>query len=327
MKHYFVIACALLFVASLLLFSFSSPSASHADSSEIFVSTPYIPEKVDFAGEKVPLNLFDVRESFEREIIVNSNLHSATLQNMKRVSRYFPAIETILKANGVPDDFKYLALIESDFRNQISPRGATGFWQFMKGAASDYNLEVNDEVDERYHVEKSTEAACAYLKKAYNIFGNWTMAAASYNMGMRGLGNQIKRQKCDYYYDMLLSEETMRYIFRIVAVKTILNNPEKYGYSVSKEEKYLPIPYTEVSVKGAVESWADFAFEHGTNYKMLKLLNPWLRDAKLANPKQKTYIIKIPEQGFRGDTSHRIQNMKADAIEESSRDEKIDISE
>ncbi|MDR1584888.1 MAG: lytic transglycosylase domain-containing protein [Prevotellaceae bacterium] len=298
MKHLPVILSALLFAAALLFFSFSLPE-QRANSLQNTVSAPYIPMKVEFAGEALPLQFFDVRESFEREIIVYGNLHSAILQNLKRITRYFPVIEPVLKANGVPDDFKYLALIESDLRNQISPRGATGFWQFMKSAADDYNLEINDEVDERYHLEKSTEAACSYLKRAYSIFGSWTMAAASYNMGIKGLSDQIKRQKCDYYYDLLLSEETMRYVFRIAAVKTILNDAERYGFSVADNEKYAPLSYTEVVVETSVESWADFAFEHGSNYKMLKYFNPWLRDAKLMNKKQKAYIIKIPAQGFR----------------------------
>ena len=294
MRYLSAILSLLLFIGCILFFS--SSSSVELSLKENSVSAPYIPEKVDFAGEPVPLQFFDVRESFEREMIVNVNFHSNTLQYLKRVTRFFPVIEPILKTNGIPDDFKYLALIESDFMNKVSPAGATGFWQFMKSAATEYGLEMNDEIDERYHLEKATVAACNYLNDSYKIFGSWTMAAASYNMGKNGLSTQIERQKCNYYYDLLLSEETTRYLFRIAAVKTILNDAERYGFSVQEDEKYRPIPYSEVVVKGAVESWADFAHEHKTNYKMLKILNPWLRDAKLVNKQKKTYVIKVPTQ-------------------------------
>jgi len=258
-----------------------------------WITSPPFPEKVEFAGEQMPLHYFDVRESLERELIVNMNFHSSTLQYLKRITRYFPVMEPILAANGIPDDFKYLALIESDLMNKVSPSGAAGFWQFIKTSAVEYGLEVNAEVDERYHLEKATEAACRYLNDAYGIFGNWTMAAASYNMGKSGLSNQVKRQQCNYYYDLLLNDETMRYIYRIAAVKLILNDPQKYGFYVPEEERYRTIPYTEVEVKTAVTDWADFAFERQTNYKMLKYLNPWLRDNKLTNSARKTYIVKL----------------------------------
>jgi len=285
-----------------------------------WISTPHVPEKVDFAGEPVPLNFFDVRESLERELIVNMNFHSNTLQCIKRISRYFPVIEPILAANGIPDDFKYLAMIESDLMNKVSPKGATGFWQFMPSAASDYKLEVNAEVDERYDVEKSTVAACKYLNDAYKIFGNWTMAAASYNMGKGGLSSRVKHQQCNYYYDLLLNDETSRYIYRIVAVKTIMSDPQKYGFFVSNIEKYQPVPYTEVEVKTAVADLVDFAFKHQTNYKMLKYLNPWLRDSKLTNSAKKTYLVKIPAEGFRGDTLHRIDEKEAEKIEKAGKE-------
>ena len=311
MKKYALIAFGLLLAlaATILVFSSSSSSSPQWDDEEVspdevlssqhWVSSPHIPERVEFAGEAVPIHFFDVRESLERELIVNMNFHSNTLQYLKRVTRYFPMIESILAVNDIPDDFKYLALIESDLMNKVSPSGATGFWQFMKPAASDYGLEVSAEVDERYHYEKSTVAACRYLKEAYKIYGSWTMAAASYNMGRAGLSNQVKRQQCNYYYDLLLNEETARYLFRIAAVKTILNDPQKYGFSVSEKEKYGTIPYTEVEVNTAVSDWTEFAFKHQTNYKLLKYLNPWLRDNKLTNAARKTYIVKIPAEGFR----------------------------
>ena len=313
MKKYPLIAFALLLVF-VAVFGFCSSSLSHqveaiANDQAIandsimshthWITTPPVPEKVDFAGEPMPLDFFDIHESLERELIVNTNFHSNTLQCIKRISRYFPVIEPILAANGIPDDFKYIALIESDLMNKISPRGATGFWQFMKDAASEYKLEMNTEVDERYHVEKSTVAACNYLNDAYQVFNNWTMAAASYNMGKGGLSTQVKRQQCNNYYDLLLNDETARYIYRIVAMKIIMSNPQKYGFFVPDNEKYHPIPYTEVEVKTAVADLAEFAFEHQTNYKMLKYLNPWLRDNKLTNTAKNTYRVKIPAEGFR----------------------------
>jgi len=308
MKRYPVLASCLLLVF-VAFFGFCSSSSFRHDGGNAvsdsiplrvqWITSPPFPEKVDFAGEPLPLHFFDVRESLERELIVNMNFHSNTLQCIKRINRYFPVIERILAANGIPDDFKYLALIESDLMNKISPAGATGFWQFMRAAASDYGLEVTAEVDERYHFEKSTVAACKYLNDAYRIFGSWTMAAASYNMGRAGLSNQVRRQKCNDYYDLLLNEETSRYIYRIAAVKTIMSDPQKYGFFVPEEEKYKAIPYIEVEVKTAVPDFADFAAQHQTNYKMLKYLNPWLRDNKLTNAARKTYIIKIPAEGAR----------------------------
>ncbi len=332
MKNYPIAAVGLILLFAAIFGFCSSSSFRQADvvpgdsvsSPFHWITSPYIPEKVEFAGEAVPLNLFDVRESLERELIVNMNFHSSTLQYLKKISRYFPIIEPILAAHGIPDDFKYLSLIESDFMNKVSPRGATGFWQFMKGAAADYGLEVNAEVDERYHIEKSTTAACRYLNEAYKIFGNWTMAAASYNMGKGGLSKQVKRQQCDYYYDLLLNEETMRYIYRIAAVKLIMNDPQKYGFYVPEKEKYQVISYTDVEVKAAVTDWADFAFKHQTNYKMLKYLNPWLRDIKLTNAARKTYMVKIPAEGFRGGAQHRIDEKEADKIEEASEKSKLD---
>ena len=264
-----------------------------------FVKSPYIPETVEFAGEALPIHLFDVRESLERELIVNMNFHSSTTQYLKRITRFFPVIEPILAARGIPDDFKYLSLIESDFMNRVSPKGASGFWQFMKGAAAEYGLEMNAEIDERYHLEKATVAACRYLNDSYKTFGNWALVAASYNMGRAGLSAQMRNQQCKNYYDLWLNEETSRYVFRIAAVKLILTDPQRYGFHVLEEEQYQPIPYTEVEIKTGVPDFVEFAFQHNTNYKMIRYLNPWLRDSKLTNPSKKTYMIRIPAEGFR----------------------------
>jgi len=257
-------------------------------------------------------------------LIVNMNFHSNTLQLIKRIERVFPVIEPILAAHGIPDDFKYLAVVESDLMNKISPRGATGVWQFMKSAGTDYKLEMTAEVDERYHLEKSTVAACRYLRDAYKIFNNWTMSAASYNMGRGGLTSQVKRQQCNTFYDLFLNEETTRYIYRIAAVKLILSDPQKYGFYVPDSEKYQPLRYKEVEVNTSIPDLVEFAFEHQTNYKMLKYFNPWLRDNKLTNKAGKTYVIRIPAEGFRGDTSHRINASEALKIEKANENNKLE---
>jgi len=258
-----------------------------------------LPKEIDFAGERVPLENFDVKEALERELLINSYWQSQTIMLIKKSTRYFGLIEPILKKMNIPNDFKYLSLAESGFSNVTSHIGAVGFWQFIPATAKDYGLEVNDEVDERYHIEKSTKAACMFLKESYKVYKTWSMAAASYNAGRKALNKQIERQYTDYYYDILLNEETSRYIFRIIALKLILTNPKKYGYNLSPEDFYQPIPFTEISVNKEIKDLAQFAFDKGTNYKMLKVLNPWLRDNFLTNTNGKTYVIKIPATGFR----------------------------
>jgi len=256
-----------------------------------------IPDTLDFAGEPVPLDIFYIRENLDRELTVNTYFHSSTLMMLKRANRWFPVIEPILKKNNLPDDFKYLALIESGFENVTSPAGAVGFWQFMKGTAKEYNLEVNDAVDERFNVEKSTEAACRYLIEAYAEYKNWTLAAASYNTGNNRIDKELARQRVSSYYDLYLSNETTRYIFRALAVKLIFLNPSKYGFQVSKEDLYPQIPTKIITVNQTVSDLVDFAHKHKITYKTLKYFNPWLRDDKLPNRWGKIYQIKIPEEG------------------------------
>lgn len=258
-----------------------------------------LPDQLSFAGESVPLDHFDVRESLDQELLINTYWQSQTLLFLKRANKYFPQIEKLLLENGIPDDFKYLVLAESDLKNAVSPSGAVGIWQLLKGTAQDYGLEVNDEVDERYHFEKSTEAACEYFKDAFELFGSWTMAAASYNMGRRGLIRQVNRQKENQYYDLLLSDETGRYIYRILAIKLILENPDQYGFHVNKSDLYRMVPTYEVKVDSAVADFADFAKKYDINYKILKYFNPWLRDSFLSNKMNKEYLIKIPQEGYR----------------------------
>ncbi len=254
-----------------------------------------LPKKLDFAGEAVPLDNFDVREALDREFLVNIYWQSQTLLFLKKANRYFPKIEEILKKYGVPDDFKYLALIESGLTNVVSPAGATGIWQFMRASGKEFGLEINKEVDERYHFEKSTEAACKYILKAYEKFGNWTLAAASYNVGKRGVSKQIKRQKQNSFYDLLLNEETSRYIYRTLAIKCIMENPQKYGFNYRKEDLYPVIETTKIKVDSAVGHWADFAKNYDLSYKIIKYFNPWLRQVNLTNTAKKTYYITIPQ--------------------------------
>jgi hypothetical protein len=257
-------------------------------------NSPYIPDNINFCGEPVPIEYFDVYESLERELIINMYFHSQTLLTLKKASRFFPAIEPILDKNNIPEDFKYLAVVESGFSFIVSPAGATGFWQILEATGKEYGLEINDEVDERYHLEKATDAACQFLLDSYKVYTNWTMVAASYNAGRKGIERQIGRQGQTDYYDLLLNEETARYVFRILALKIIFEHPENYGFDVPDEERYKPIPHTLVTVSGSIEDMGDFAKTNQTNYKLLKILNPWLRDTKLTNTSQKEYIIQIP---------------------------------
>ena len=288
-----------------LLFVFNTLTAGNksvSQSDEKFpqgykIVSPPIPDHLDFAGEKVPLENFEVRERMDREFIVNTYYHSFTILAMKKANRYFPVIEPILKAHGILDDFKYVSVIESGLSNVISPAGATGFWQFMEAAGKKYGLEINDEVDQRYDLKKSTEAACLYIKDAYDEFGSWTMAAASFNMGTNGVEKQMARQKTNRYYNLVLSDETSRYVARIIAMKTILQHPEKYGFDIKDDDLYPPLPTYELTVSGNVNDWADFAIAEGINYKILKMYNPWLRDNQLTNKAGKTYTLEMPVKG------------------------------
>ncbi|NMC39752.1 MAG: lytic transglycosylase domain-containing protein [Bacteroidales bacterium] len=258
-----------------------------------------LPDSVSFAGERVPLGNFDTRESLDREIIMTAYRHGSTILIIKRAARYFPVIEKILEEEGIPDDFKYVALAESELMNQVSPAGAVGFWQIMSATGKEYGMEINNEVDERYHFEKSTRVACDYFRKSYQKYGSWTLAAASYNGGRKAIDEQLAIQKQNNYYDLLLSDETARYLFRIVAYKLIMENPSSYGFSIRPEEMYQPLRYTEVKVDTAVTDFARFAAGFGTNYKLLKFYNPWLRKPFLTRRLNKTYFIKIPEPGSR----------------------------
>jgi hypothetical protein len=257
-----------------------------------------MPENLNLAGEPVPIENPDIYERMDRELLVNTYWQSNALLLIKRAHKYFPVIEPILKEYGVPDDFKYLAVIESGLTQAVSPAGAIGFWQIMEGTGKDHKLEINDNVDERYNIEKSTRVACEYLIASKKRFGTWTMAAAAYNAGNTGVLRQLERQEVSNYYDLLLGEETGRYVFRILALKEILKHPQKYGFNFNEDQLYNHIPTYTVKVDTSVENFAIFVQKYNINYKILKLHNPWLREANLVNSKGKMYHIEIPEQGY-----------------------------
>ena len=253
------------------------------------------PDSIEFAGEYAPLFAEDIWERYDKEIHKNVYWQSNTLFYFKRANKYFPLIEEILAKNNIPNDFKYLAIIESGLENVVSPAGASGFWQFMKGTAKDYGMEVNSEVDERYNLEKSTEAACVYLQKAYDKFGSWTMAAASYNVGMNGLSRRATEQSTNNYYDLYLPTETSRYVFRLLAIKEIFENKSKYGFILRKQDLYKEIETVHILLNKSNIDLVSFSDSLGINYKILKQFNPWLRDKKLTNKSEKTYTITIPQ--------------------------------
>ena len=253
------------------------------------------PENISFCDEQVPLELLDVRERLDRELLVNTYWQSNMLLLIKRSYRFFPLIEKILKEEDVPQDFKYLAVIESGLENVRSPKGAKGIWQIMSGTAREYGLEVNKNVDERYNLELSTRAACKYLKKAKNKFGSWTLAAAAYNRGIMGISRNLSRQKVENYYDLLLGRETSRYIFRILAVKEIMENANNYGFIFQENDLYKPYEIKKIELDTAISNITDFSKKMGVNYKTMKLHNPWLLENHLNNKSRKKYIFKIPK--------------------------------
>ena len=257
-----------------------------------------LPKSMTFCGEEVPLDLFYVRERLERELLVNSYLHSSTLLLLKRSARWFPVMEPIMEQYGLPEDFKYLAMIESALTNAVSPSKAVGFWQFLEGTGKEYSLEINKQVDMRYNVEKETVAACKYLKDSYRKFGSWISAAAAFNCGNGRISKTMEEQRVDSYFDMMLPEETQRYVFRILALKLITENPEKYGFSIQENGWYQPYETKTITVTESIPNLIDFAFEQGTNYKMLKYFNPWLRSNSLTVSPGNSYEIKIPTGEF-----------------------------
>jgi membrane-bound lytic murein transglycosylase D len=257
-----------------------------------------LPDKAEFAGEEAPLALYYVREGLDRELMVNTYWHSSTLLMLKKSNRYFHIIIPILKNYGIPEDFKYLALIESGLSNIQSQAGAAGFWQFVPGTGKHFGLEISDQVDERYNVEKATEAACKLLRGSYDKFGSWTLAAAAYNVGEGRISKELERQKAGSYYDLYLPEETMRYVYRIIALKLLYEHPTEYGYIIRKKDLYPPIPTYNITIDSNINNLPVFAKTMKINYRLLKEFNPWLRSDKLTNAGKKNYTITLPKKGF-----------------------------
>lgn len=306
MKKILLVAIPLLFSLTITLCSSASGRegdgvAENISDSEIRVlsktKSVEIPKEVHFAGEKIDLDRYDMHERYDREINSFTYFHSTTLLLIKRANRYFPIIEPILKKNGVPDDFKYLAVIESSLDTRaFSPSKAAGMWQFLATTGKEHGLIVTPEVDERYHVEKSTEAACRYLKRAYAKYGSWSSVALSYNGGQGRITGELDKQQADEGLDLWLVEETARYYFRMVAIKQIFEHPYRYGFVISANQLYKPIKFKDVTVSSSIADLATFATDNGVTYAQLKDFNSWLRDRKLTVVGSKTYTIQIPTQ-------------------------------
>ncbi len=262
------------------------------------IFSPPTPSKAEFAGEAAPLNLFYVREALDREILAATYMHASTILMFKRANRWFPLIEPLLKAEGVPDDFKYLALAESNLSNVVSPSGAEGFWQFIKPTGQKYGLEITEEVDERYNLEKATIAACEYFKEAREKYGNWTLAAASYNRGLDGISDALQHQRVNSFYDLYLNDETGRYIYRILALKEVYLHPVKYGFYLKQSDFYPSVPTYQVRVDSAIQDLPSFALQQKVTYKVLRDFNPWIRRYNLPNKTRKVYVFVLPKPGM-----------------------------
>ena len=260
-------------------------------------ATPEVPQSVTFCGQRIDLTRFDRYERMDRELLAFTYMHSTSIQMIKKANRCFPIVEPILKKNGIPDDFKYLMVIESNLNpNARSSAGAAGLWQFMKTTGREYGLEVNDNIDERYHVEKATAAACQYLKDAYEKYQDWVAVAASYNAGQARISSQLEKQYVKDALDLHLVEETARYVYRIIAAKIMFQDPTRFGFELKASQLYQPIPYREIVIDFEISNLAEWALKHGTTYSMLKIMNPWLRQDFLQNKSRRTYILQIPKE-------------------------------
>jgi membrane-bound lytic murein transglycosylase D len=303
------VAISMVFLLGVLglsrMFNYSAKMQNNDDLYQKYFNDNYkifainIPDDINFASEPVPIQDFEVRERIDREFLVNTYWQSSTLLLAKRSNRWFPVITPILKKNGIPEDFKYLAVIESGFTHGVSSKGAAGFWQFIPSTAIANGLVVEEEIDERYHVEKSTEAACKYFNQLYAKFHNWTLVAAAFNLGENGIERQLIRQNVSSYYDLLLNEETGRYVFRILAIKEILSNPRRYGFIFRKKDLYPPIKTQHIQVDSTIKNLPAFAETLGFNYKILKYFNPWLRSDELNNREKRVYILTIPHESIK----------------------------
>jgi membrane-bound lytic murein transglycosylase D len=300
MKRSFLLFIAGMICGFILLAQLANEDSRHMKPAPVQGSTsqvytaPELPKEMELFNEKVPLERIEIREALDRELIYNIHNQGHMLYIMKLSNRFFPIIEERLKAKGLPDDFKYLCVAESNLQNLVSKAGASGFWQFMKSTGPSYDLEINNSIDERYHVIKSTDAACDYLLAAYKRFGNWTAAAASYNCGMGGFSSQAAFQGTNNYYDLFLPDETNKYIFRILTFKHILTNAEALGFRLTESQKYSNLPTRSVTVKAPVGDLSQWARSQGSNYKMVRTLNPWIRGKTLAGRAGKEYTIILP---------------------------------
>lgn len=294
-----IIGFVTIVTVGLLSYALFSPEEVQADGEKNLalnytIVSPEIPEQLDFCGEPVPLDEFEVYERIDRELIAVTYRHSATIMYLKRAGRWFPMIKEILNEYGVPEDFLYLIITESGLENLVSPAKAEGYWQFLESTGETYGLEIYGEVDERYHIQKSTIAACKYLKDAYKDFKSWTLAAAAYNAGFSGVSKRMSAQKVSDYWDIHLVSETARYVPRILAHKIVFGDPAKYGFRLDADDLYQPLKTRDIIVKETIEDLAEFAISRGTTYKMLRYLNPWLRSDKLTISEGNSYVIKLP---------------------------------
>ncbi|MCL2290069.1 MAG: lytic transglycosylase domain-containing protein [Bacteroidetes bacterium] len=262
---------------------------------ENVLASPPLPDQIDFCGEPIPLHLYWVKEGLDRELIIHCYQHSRTLLTFKRSTRFFPVIEKILKEENVPDDMKYLCVAESNLENVVSPAKASGFWQFMEATGKHYGLEINEHVDERYHLEKATRAACKYLKKLNKQFGSWSLAMAAYNMGEAGLSKNMQEQQINNYWDLHLNQETSRYVNRCVSYKLMFENQELYNIRIAANEFYKPIDYKEIIIDKTIGDLREYCTENNILYRQLKELNPWLRSTRLPVHGNKTYILRVPK--------------------------------
>ena len=280
--------------------AFGRGHSIHGSKKEAFstVVSPTVPKSMEFCGKRINLDREDMFERFDRELTSLCYGHSNTLLTIKRANRYFPEMAPILKANGVPMDLLYLACVESTLNPRAySPAKAAGFWQFLPSTGRQYGLEVSDEIDERYHVKKATEAACRYLKQAYAKYGDWPTAMASYNGGQGRISGELERQMVDSSFDLYLTEETSRYVFRIMAMKAVMENPRTFGFALTPSQLYNTVECDEVAVSGPVASWPEWAIDRGINLQILRELNPWIRSKSLTNKDGKTYYVRVPKKG------------------------------
>ncbi len=309
---FFISFCAVYVILKTFIYEPSLNTVSYTDNN-FYVLDLSIPANLEFCGEKIPSNNYEIKDDLKREFFTNSYWKTNSLVFFRKAQKWFPYIEPILASENVPDDFKYLAVIESHLSNASSPAGACGFWQLLPGSARNYGLEVTDEVDERYHVEKATHAACKHIKDAYQVFRNWTLSAAAYNLGIGGIISALKRQKTDNYFDLLLNRETGSFVYRILAYKTLFSSPGHFGIKKKKWSYFPKISYTTFKVDSTIHDLGAFAKHIGTDLNTLKAFNPWLLKNTLTNPTGKTYEIRIPKNK-RADYSGYIADLSREGV-------------